>query len=192
MEKTPFRIIEHQNIRMLVENIDVASEFYRQAFGAVEMQRHVGTREPALVRWFGETPETLSIDIGISFVPDAFTLEFYKLDYVRGSHPGPGVDAHSTAGGRFQGYGLGPQGIVVDDLDAAYRHLAYSGLNIQLSGPPMKYSPLHPLQTGACPKSAAFGQDPFLKRVTTIWEDRANFHFRDPMGIHWTVSNDVV
>ena len=189
--EAPFKIIEHQNIRMIVRDIDKASHFYRDAFGAIEMQRHVGTTEPALVRWFGGTPETLSIDIGLAFVPDAFTLEFYRLHYLHGGNPGPDVEAHTTAGGRFQGYGLAPQGVVVEDLDAAYEHLAYGGLPIVLSGPPMKYSPLLPGMTGATPTSAAYKEQKFLDRVTKVWEERRSFHFKDPMGIHWTVSNNI-
>jgi catechol 2,3-dioxygenase-like lactoylglutathione lyase family enzyme len=193
MSGSRFKIIEHQNIRMIVEDIDRASQFYARAFGAVEMQRHVGTTEPALVRWFGETPETLSIDIGLSFVPNVLTLEFYKLNYLRGPNPGPGVDAHTTPGsGRFRGYGLGPQGIVVSDIEAAYRHFAYGGFDIQLSGPPLQYSSLARFGTGASPTSAARGEDSYLQHVANVWEDRINFHFSDPMGIHWTVSNNVV
>jgi len=187
----PFKILYHQNIRMIVRDIDEASHFYRDAFGAVEMQRHVGVTDPALVRWFGGTPENLRIDIGLSFVPDAFTLEFYRLHYLNSANPGPGVTAHSSPDGRFQGYGLGPQGIVVEDLDAAYQHLAFGGLPVVLSGPPMTYSDTGTGSIGATPTSAAFQEQKFFDRIAKIWPERRSFHFVDPMGIHWTVSNNI-
>ncbi|MDD7887909.1 VOC family protein [Flavivirga sp. 57AJ16] len=194
------KFVELQNIRLVVSDLDAASEFYRDVFGFIEMQSHEKINDPVLTSWFGfgDRPKELDINIRFMFIPEVMTLALMKPEFKDGRHKKwhPFGNTNEITGG-FQGYGVAPISFLVEDLDAAYKHILSfaqdpSYDNISISAPPQKLSPIKPHQVSASKNSIIHGNTALLERYRKVWETRENFHFRDPFGIHWVLCSNVV
>jgi catechol 2,3-dioxygenase-like lactoylglutathione lyase family enzyme len=194
---TPIRFLELQHIKILVRDLDDASDFYREAFGFIEMHSHKDIRDPALSSWYGFGHDSdFSLDIRFMMLPEVLTLALVRLHYPDGRPHGPNPFDHTDRkSGGFQGFGVGPLPMVVEDIDEAYAHFKQIAHDygqkhqIRLSSPPQRLSPIQPHQIGAGRHSAVRGQDKLLDRLSEAWTRRVNFHMVDPFGVHWAFCN---
>jgi hypothetical protein len=182
-----------------VNDLDDASDFYREVMGCIEMQSHNNLINRGLATYYGfeEIWDRLEVSLRFLVIPDVVTIKLVKMD-VKGYGGRSGmlppkispVELYSSAG-------AGPISLVVDDLDKAYAYFsAYasdynSRHKISILSEPVFLSPLLPHQIGATTHSALFGNAQVLSDLKKKWPLRAKFQVVDPFGMRWEFNNPI-
>lgn len=211
-DETRINYVGLAHLHVVVDDLDVASAFYREVLGFVEMQSHHDLINRGLNVYWGlaEDPESLEVSLRFMALPGLLTLKLTKLVYrpyyVQGRSYGgekyQRTDRSTTnlapEMGLGHNRGLGPISIVVDDLERTYEVLleharAYGTRHkVRLLSPPTFLSPLLPHQTGATEHSMLFGQMEILDQLANVFPERAKFQMIDPFGVRWEFNNNVL
>ena len=198
------KITQLAQIHVIVNDLDVAADFYRTVFGMIEMQSHNNLTNAGLAAYYGYTgnPEDFSVSLRFLFIPDVLTIKLVKLS-VASYAPGGGGGVKDSRAEAYRcnkgsGYmGRGPISVVVADLDEAYQSLLaiaqdYSvKFDLLLVSPPAFLSPLQPHEIGATKHSVLHGRGDILDEYAKAWPFRAKFQMIDPFGVQWEFNNNV-
>ena len=191
-----FEFIDLAQLHILVDDIDEASEFYRNVFGMIEMQSHRNIVNAGLAEYYGHSgdPEDFRLSLRFMFIPDVVTLKLIKLE---NSDYSSSASLSSNKSYSKMSNGLAAISVVVDDLEAAYEDLVAKARDysedsqIKLLSPPTFMSPLQPHEIATTPSSVLHGRDDILEEYLKTWPFRAKFQLIDPFGVRWEINNDV-
>ncbi|RWM94044.1 MAG: hypothetical protein EOR86_17815 [Mesorhizobium sp.] len=194
-----FRCLDLAHLHIIVDDIDLASEFYRDVLGLVEMQSHNNLINRGLATYYGfeEIWDRLEVSLRFLTLPNIVTVKLVKIVVKGYGGRSGGLPSGLSIPSLYSSGGLGPISIVVDDLDLAYEHFSayasdYSAkFRISLLSPPVFLSPLLPHQIGATQHSALYGNKVVLDELARKFPDRAKFQMLDPFGLRWEFNNPV-
>jgi len=195
----PFRYCELAHLHVIVNDLDEASEFYRDVLGFIEMQSHHNLVNRGLGTYYGfeEIWDRLEVSLRFMFLPEVVSMKLVKMSVNGYGGRSNSLPPDISIPNLYSAGGLGPVSIVVDDLDAAYKHLSgyamdyNSRFRISLLSEPVFLSPLLPHQTGATSSSALSGQREVLDDIAQKFPERAKFQMIDPFGVRWEFNNPV-
>lgn len=198
--------VDLAHVHIIVDDIDYASEFYREVLDFVEMQSHDNLANPGLARYYGWFGNVDDFRVSLRFLtwPDALTIKLVKVR-IRGIYDGSNAqmptqfEPRLTAGfSQYFSTGTGALSVRVKDLDATFAHLlAYaqdytSKYKITLISNPTFLSALKPGDIGATSNSALYQNDVVLEALAKTFDQRSKFQLIDPFGVRWEFNNDIV
>lgn len=179
-------------LHIIVDDIDAASEFYRNVMGFLEMQSHHISGNAGLSAYYGISgSEYDGFEVSLRFLtwPGVLTLKLVKIH---------DATVKSREGKIYQYLaGLGPVSIETEDLDRTFNILQkkardYSGQwSIKLLSEPVYLSPLKPHEIGATKNSILHGNSEVLDEIERAFPERAKFQMIDPFGVSWEFNNSM-
>lgn len=197
MTKISYKNLAH--LHVIVPDLDHAADFYRSVMGFIEMQSHHNLINRGLGTYYGfeEIWDRVEISLRFLTLPEVLTIKLVKvvIKGYGGASNSAALPADMTRA--YVSAGAGPISVVVEDLDATYKHFStyaqdYSSRHrISILSPPSFLSPLLPHQVGATEHSALYGNVEVLDALARVFPQRAKFQVIDPFGVRWEFNNPI-
>lgn len=200
------KYLSHQHTHIIVDDIDNASEFYRDVMGMFEMQSHNNMTNKGLAAYYGiEDYENFIVSLRFMVIPGVITVKLLQIENKNGygsreynKYNKYGKDSSRYDSNSLYAQGIGPVSLNVEDLDAAYKHFldysrGYSNkFKVKLLSPPVFLSPLLPHEIGATKHSLLANQKEILDELFTVFPLRAKFQLIDPFNVRWEFNNNII
>ncbi len=178
-----FDTLGHVNI--VVDDLEEATAFYRQAFGAVPRQTFPHFRNVGFAKAAGVLEQPDELDVSIRFL-ELPTREGLMLELMQYHSPGQAGATFSTR--PQEAGGLGHIALRVNNIDEAFEALkGLKGVRMVHSSPeyrPFRIDPIGPSEFRF--HDDALEADPQAKQsVCAMVASIKYFYFVDPYGIRW-------
>lgn len=196
MEFLPVNSLAH--VHLMVDDIDAASEFYRNVMDFLEMQSHDIKGNPGLAAYYGlgESYQDFSVRMRFMAWPGVLTLKLIEVVSVNGARP---EVFNPSEGEMYKGQmaGLGALSVETTDIDAAFKRMTRHARNygekyrIKILSEPVFLSPIKPHEIGATENSIFHGKSGILDELENAFPERAKFQVVDPFGVRWEFNNST-